>query len=355
MDPKDSYKPANKLPGLNPTPAPPAPVSNTESALVDHTAEPEAGLTRQRQRRGKAGLKKVAWQALRLGTVVVVLGLMLWALYQNRADLWQALHEADWSWLVVALALNLVGSLIYVMVWESCARQLEAKGKRGGTLIAMSMAGAARYIPGGIWPVAGLVYFAPEIGLPRRQVPVLAILSQLIHLVVAGLASVLGFGLLAAFLPGVGIFPLWLAAIAGLIFGVGAVLFLPRYLAPLFPPLSAQIRRIKLGPTALYSLLFWLVNGLRLWAMTLSFTPTSGPILPYLVCAGAITTILSAVFFFVPLGLGVVEFSLSWWLTQVLPWRLVLALVALNRLLRTLNDFLYFGVGLALVRLRRRG
>lgn len=302
----------------------------------------------------KAGLKKAVWRGIRLGTVVLVLGLMLWALYQNREDLWQALNEANWGWLIVALALNLLGSLVYVAVWESCARQLEAKGKLTGTLIALSMAGAARYIPGGIWPVAGLVYFAPEIGLPRRQVPVLAVLSQLVHLVAAGLAGIISFGLLVWLMPGAGILPLWLAALAGLIFGVGAIIYLPRYIAPLFPSLAGLIRSIKLGRTALYSLLFWLVNGLRLWAMVLAFGQASGPLVLYLVCAGAITTILSAIFFFIPLGLGVVEFSLGWWLAQIIPWHLALAVVALNRLLRTLNDFLYFGVGLALVRLRRR-
>ena len=48
------------------------------------------------------------------------------------------------------------------------------------------------------------------------------------------------------------------------------------------------------------------------------------------------------------------EFSLGWWLAQAIPWHLALAVVALNRLLWTLNDFLYVGLGLALVRLRRR-
>jgi hypothetical protein len=283
-----------------------------------------------------------------------VLGLMLWALYQNRQDLWQALHEANWAWLSLALLLNLAGSLIYVAVWESCARQLQAKGRLAGTLIALSMAGAARYLPGGIWPVAGLVYFAPEIGLPRRQVPVLAVLSQLIHLIAAGLAGILSFGLLIWLMPGAGTLSLWLAAAAGVAFGVGGLALLPRYIAPLFPSLAGLIRSIKPGRTALFSILFWLVNGLRLWAMVLAFGPASGPLVLYLVCAGAITTILSALFFFIPLGLGVVEFSLSWWLAQIMPWQLALAVVALNRLLRTLNDFLYFGLGLVLVRLRRR-
>jgi hypothetical protein len=153
---------------------------------------------------------------------------------------------------------------------------------------------------------------------------------------------------------GTGIFPLCLAALAGLSFGASAIIYLPRYIAPLFPSLAGLIRSIKLGRTALYSLLFWLVNGLRLWVMVLAFGPENLPLVLYLVCAGAITTILTALFFFIPLGLGVVEFSLGWWLAQVLPWHLALAVVALNRLLRTLNDFLYFGVGLALVRLRRR-
>lgn len=302
----------------------------------------------------KLTLKQVTWRSLRLAAVGLVLVLMLWALYQNRDELWQALNRAHWGWLSLALALNLAGSLVYVAVWESCARQLQAKGKLAGTLIALSMAGAARYLPGGIWPVAGLVYFAPEIGLPRRQVPVLALLSQLVHLIAAGLAAILSLGLLLWLIPGVGTVTIWLAALVGLVFGLGAIVLLPRYIAPLFPSLSALIRSIKLRRTALYSLLFWLINGLRLWTMVLAFGLSGEAMVLYLVCAGAVTTILSALFFFIPLGLGVVEFSLGWWLAQIMPWHMALAVVALNRLLRTLNDFFYFGVGLVLVRLRRR-
>jgi hypothetical protein len=69
--------------------------------------------------------------------------------------------------------------------------------------------------------------------------------------------------------------------------------------------------------------------------------------------AGAVTTILAAFFFFVPLGLGVVEASLAWWLAQVLPWPQVLAVVALNRLVRTLNDLFFFTLALRLLKPRK--
>ncbi len=287
---------------------------------------------------------------LRWAVIAGLIGLILYAFYQNRVEFGEALTEGAWGWLAFSLALNLVGSLVYVMVWQQCAQQLGATGGGRGALIALSMAGAARYVPGGIWPVAGLVYFAPQVGLSRRLMPLLAALAQLLHLLAAGLVAVLSFAVVATTLPGVALLPL--LAAASLAFGLGLVVLwqLPALLARLLKPVADRLKGLKLGRPALLSASFWLLNGLRLWVMALTFGPTQPSLLPYFVWVGAVTTLLSALFFFVPLGLGVVELSLGWWLGLVLPWHQALVIVALNRLLRTANDAGFFGLALFLAR-----
>lgn len=286
------------------------------------------------------------WPLLRWAIVLMVLTLIAATFYQARHELGEALIGANWGWLGTALALNLLGSLVYVNVWNSCGRQLGATGGFQGALVALSVAGAARYIPGAIWPVAGLVYFGPRVGLPRKLMPVLAGLAQILHLLAAGLVGVLGFGLILTGLPlatPVLIRGLIAAGLAFLL-GLGAVILLPRYLAPLLRPLVKLEEPLKLARPVSFSALFWLFNGIRLWWLALAFGPTPLQLLPLLICAGAMTTLLSAVFFFVPLGLGVVEVSLGWWLALVLPWPQVVAIVALNRVLRTINDVLFLGL-----------
>ena len=283
---------------------------------------------------------------VRYGIVLGVLGLMAWTFWHYRADVGTALARADWVWLGPATGLNLVGSLIYLGVWYSCARQLGATGGFRGALTALSVAGAARYIPGAIWPVVGLVYFGPRVGLPRRLMAVLAVLAQLLHLTAAGVVGLLAFGVVTAQLPGTlssGLI-VGLALLLGL--GLATIGLLPRYLAPLLRKLAGRqaIPKISLWSAAGFSALFWLSNGLRLTLLILAFGPVNLGWLPYLICAGAATTVLSGLFFFVPLGLGVIELSLAGWLAVILPWPTVLAVVALNRLLRTLNDFFFLAL-----------
>ena len=273
---------------------------------------------------------------------------MIWALYEYRTEVWDALKAANWLWLLVALGLNLLGSAIYLGVWYSCGRQLGATGGFRGALVALSVAGAARYIPGAIWPVAGLVYFAPQVGLPRRLMPVLAILAQILHLLAAGLVGTLAFALVLLSLPNVD--PpasIWLILIILMVLGLGVLLLLPRYLQPLLRWLGREwesLPRFRPWVPVGYSALFWLINGLRFEVLAWAFGSASPGLWLYLVCAGAATTVLSGLFFFVPLGLGVIELSLSGWLTLVLPVPVALAIVALNRLLRTINDFFFLGL-----------
>lgn len=283
----------------------------------------------------------------RFGLGFLAVALMLLALYQNRAALAAAVSTANWAWLSLAFGLNLAASLVYVAVWESCARRLGATGGYNGIFTALSVAGASRYLPGGIWPVAGLVYYAPQIGLSRAAVPVLGVMAQVVHLLAAGMVIIAGLLLaLALHLSGgSALSQNELAAALGLAFALVLALvgLGPRYLRPLLARLNLPAKRFSLWPPLALSLFFWGLNGLRLWVLALAFGPVSWHSLPYLAWTGAVVTLLSTLFLVVPAGLGVVEISLGWLAGLVLAWPQVIALVALNRLLRILNDFLFFG------------
>ncbi len=296
--------------------------------------------------------KKRVWSVFRYLIGLGVTTLMAWTLYRYRQEIISGLAGANYLWLGLALGLNLVGSLVYVRVWWNCARHLGGQQGYRGALLALSVAGAARYLPGAIWPVAGLIYFAPQIGLSRKLVPVLAALAQLLHLLVAGLVGVVSFGLLLELLPG-SPGTNW-PVLAGLVLtgglGIAAIAGLPRYL---LKPLLTKFFRPEQTQTTLrcwqpagFSALFWFLNGLKLACLGLAFgaVPLSLLNLLYLVSAGAAITLLSGLFFFVPLGLGVIEISLAAWLALLWPWPIVLVAVTFNRVLRTINDLVFMAI-----------
>jgi hypothetical protein len=307
---------------------------------------------------------KQIWKVSRWLVTLGVVSLMSYAFYHNRTDIAQAFGNANWFWLGLALGLNLLASLIYVGVWFSCARLLGSKRGYGAALMSLSVAGAARYIPGGIWPLAGLVFFGPAAGLARWLMPILALLAQGVHLLVAALIGVAGLLVALPLLTNGGFIPnpaYFIGLLLLFLLGWFALIFGPRYLTPLL----LRLARWRSGQQATYSLklangvlfqpawpsvLFWLANGLRLWLVIMAFTAINISWWPYLVWAGAFTTLVSALFFFVPLGLGIVEGSLALLLGALLAWPVVLGVVAANRLMRTLNDIIFLGIGLWLYR-----
>lgn len=290
---------------------------------------------------------ELASKILRPLMVAGLTGLMLLVLYQNRQSLAGTVGKANWGYLAGALLLNLGGSLLYVGVWHSCARQLGASGGYGKMLLALSVAGAARYIPGGIWPVAGLVYFGPYLGLSRKVIPGLALLSQFIHMLAAIIAGALGlfFILLVEESGGsVSSVRIEFAGLLGLFLALATVGLLPRYLRPLLGRVWKVELTFNLWPPAACSFLFWVLNGVRLWLLALAFGPVDPSALPCMIAIGAATTLVGVIFFFVPGGLGVVEFSLAALAGLILPWPQVIALVTLNRLMRIFNDLLFLGL-----------
>lgn len=307
------------------------PAFNREMDLVNQTKRPLA----------------LGWKIARPLVVAGLVGLMLLALYQNRQSLAGALGAANWGYLAAALVIGLGGSLLYVGVWHSCARQLGASGGYGKILAALSVAGAARYVPGGIWPVAGLVYFGPYLGLSRKIMPGLALLSQFLHMLAAVIAGVLGlFFILLIEEPGdsASTVRVEFAGALGLGLALATVGLLPRYLRPLLGRIWKVELTFNLWPPAACSFLFWVSNGVRLWLLALAFGPVAPSVLPIMIAIGAATTLVGVIFFFVPGGLGVVEFSLAALAGLILPWPQVIALVTLNRLMRILNDLLFLGL-----------
>ena len=200
--------------------------------------------------------------------------------------------------------------------------------------------------------------------------PVLSALAQGLHV------------LLALSLAIVGLFVWWgqitPSTVVGLLLGVGLLVLVLtlalRYLRPLLvryeslrrksdpAPLSAPISPSFIGKgaqvlgsslllPAAWSLGFWLANGLRLWLLAVALGGGWSPL--YWLWAGAFSAVAAALFFFVPLGLGVVEASLVWAATPVIGASGALALVALNRLSRTANDVVFTLVGYVLYRRSR--
>ncbi|MBI2864685.1 MAG: flippase-like domain-containing protein [Chloroflexi bacterium] len=116
---------------------------------------------------------------------VVCLVLAFWGIYlwRNGDSLWSHDWQVNYYWLALSFLVVLVFWATLVVIWQ---RVLIASGGRLGLraaarLWATSM--LARYLPGGMWHIAGRVYLAQEAGESRAAVLVSTVMEQILCLI----------------------------------------------------------------------------------------------------------------------------------------------------------------------------
>jgi hypothetical protein len=197
-----------------------------------------------------------------------------------------------------------------------------------------------------------MVWLNDRVRLLRRTIPVLAFTAQGLYLMSA--MWVAFTGLLLTVTPKL----LWFA-VTGAFLTLALLAIIPllfrRYIHPLFVRLKLTGSERTASYNSLYRVLYfsiavWLLNGLKLFALTVSLIPLdrfTEPhyLLAYLLSAGALSGLASNLFFFIPLGLGAVELSLAGLLSLVIPdTSSLLSFLLINRLVQILNDLIFAGL-----------
>ncbi|MCB0199076.1 MAG: flippase-like domain-containing protein [Anaerolineae bacterium] len=141
-------------------------------------------------------LRSIRWRRWRkpLQALAVVIVLLFWA--QTLASNWQELANfswhVSWPWLLASLALLVVQMVLLASIWWRALCLMGAPvGWRLGTSLWLKTQ-IARYVPGGIWDIAGRLALGHEAGISVRAMSasivlemVLQVLSASIFLLVA--------------------------------------------------------------------------------------------------------------------------------------------------------------------------
>ncbi|WP_425956328.1 lysylphosphatidylglycerol synthase domain-containing protein [Xylanimonas sp. McL0601] len=205
-----------------------------------------------------------------------------------------------------------------------------------------------KYVPGGVWNVVA----AAEIGADHK-VPRARSLAAIATAMLVGLVS--GAVVAAVCLPIAGADALggweWLAWVAPLLL----VLLVPAVLGRLVsfglrllrrPPLERPLSWAGLGVAVGWAVLSWLLAGSHVWLLATGLGLPATPRTFVLLIAGyAVAWIAGFVVVFVPAGAGVREAVLLALLAGALPHAAVLLVVLLSRVLLTLVDLAFAGVG----------
>lgn len=294
---------------------------------------------------------------VRIGFLILALGLCGWALVTYWGPFTQALVGMSPGPVILALGFTLIHVFLMMCSWRVILGGLGSRLRLSDGTSMFGMGQIGKYIPGGIWNVLASAELGADRNIPRRAsvaaMGVATMLNVLTALAVGCLTFLYAPGPL---LQGWGwliwvmipllicLFPPVLNRLIGLAF---------RLLRQPAPP--QKLSYASLGMATGLSILGWLAAGLQMWllASDLGLPLTSANVV---MCIGVSALAWAAGLLFIPApaGVGVREAVTLAALTGTLPQGALLALVLLSRVLMVIADLTFALVGVTIWRMRKR-
>ena len=286
-----------------------------------------------------------AGQVLVLGLIIYFWGRSLWA---N----WLELSSYHWRfyplYLAASLAVLLLHMLLLAQIWRWTLEFLGLRRPWAETTSIWALSQIARYVPGGIWDVAGRLVMSGRAGYSRARVSVSILLEmvlQTISAVVVFLLSLLFWEDALALRPALWAIPL---VPAGLIILhprlLNAVLARAARLAKVdFVPLPLRIGQVCLLLALHVSARLLVGTGFYLFARAVHPWGLEGWPIAIGVFAGA--WVVGFLVFFVPLGLGVREGVMTFLLGMFMPLAPASVIAIGFRLWVAIRDVVFAAVG----------
>ncbi len=288
------------------------------------------------------------WRALRIGFVVLAVGLLVAALVDQWKHISDGWHQLSVASLLLAGAAVLLGLFFSALAWRALLADLGQHVPIMGAVRVFFVGQLGKYLPGSVWPVVAQMELGKAHGLSKRPVGTVALLVMVLNVATGLLVAVVllpftsptalrHYGWAIAFLP------------------VGLALLHPRILNPVVTKAFSLARREPLEqPLSLrgiaiatgWTLLMWASYGVQIWVLADGLHAQGAKSLP-LLATGAFALAWTAGFVAIvfPAGAGIREGVLYFAMSTVLADKELIALAAVSRLLMTAGDLVWGAVG----------
>lgn len=290
---------------------------------------------------------------VRRGFVVAAVAAAVVAVVLEREGVGQALGQASWWFVALALALSLLNVFFAALSWRAVGAGLGAPlGVRDASVVYL-VGQVGKYLPGGVWNLVASAELGSDRGVERRR----TVGTMLVGVLVS---TAVGAALVLLTLPGARGTPLepygWLVLLAPL--GLVAVLpgVLNRALAGLLrvtrrAPVEERIGSGAVVVSSLWSLASWVAVGLQVLVLAVAVGADPGmPLLRLSVGGYALAWIVGTALVFLPAGVGAREAVLALAMAPVLGTGGILVVVLLSRVLLTVGDLVAAAVALLVAR-----
>ena len=296
---------------------------------------------------GPARRKLKVWRLLLsllvVGLAFLFMGRSLYKNWRQVSQYFTTLHF-KWALLPIPFLLYAFSFLIMAYAWKEVLVVMGEKIRLGRASWVVIYSQFGKYLPGKVWAVMGRVYLAREDGIEERHSAV----SVIIETVYLFLTSLVLFAVSLLFYESLPAKAYWLLA------------FIPVVLVWVYPPwfnrmVNFLLKRLSQKPVAFNPTLgqacklmliyaaCWIVQGLGLYVLTLSFYPLPLRTLPIFPGAYSVSWILGILVLIAPGGLGVREGVFALLLNPVIPGALNVVASLLSRIWITVSELLLLG------------
>jgi uncharacterized membrane protein YbhN (UPF0104 family) len=294
---------------------------------------------------------------VRWGFLVLAVGLAVYAVVAVRHELADAAASLSPGRIVLALVVSVVFVGCTFVAWRAVLADLGSPVGLGPAVSVFGLSQLGKYVPGGVWNVVAAAEMGADHGIPRRRSVTAMAVATMVGVVSGAVVGLAALPFLAADALGSWGWALWLLPAA-------AVVLLPPVLNRVVatalrlarrPPLEHPLGWRGLGSAVAWSVAGWVCAGLQVWLLAtgLGMPPTARG-LALAVGGYALAWVVGFLVVVVPAGAGARELVLVAVLAGTLPHAAVLLVVLVSRVLVTLVDLLFAGLGMLVVRRRGR-
>jgi len=298
------------------------------------------------------GLRESPW--LRAGLLAIAVGLAVYGLASQWAQVQADLAKLAWYDVAGATLCAVAGLGCMMLAWRALLADLGSPLRLPAAIRVMFVGQLGKYVPGAVWAVAAQVELARDHDVPRRRSGTASLVAM---------ATTLAVGLIAAgvTLPFTSANAArhywWVLAIAPL----AAVCLYPpinKFCLDLAlkamkrPPLEKPVSVGGMARALAWTTLGWLCYGAHAWFLISVFAGKGGHVFALSLGAYALAWSVGFLVIVFPGGIGPRELALIAVLAPVMPSASALVVALASRVVMTVGDLVWAGVGLALGRVR---
>jgi glycosyltransferase 2 family protein len=295
-------------------------------------------------------LRESTW--LRAGLLAAAVGLAVYGLASQWNQVQADLAKLAWYDVAGAALCAIAGLGCMMLAWRTLLADLGSPLPLPASIRVMFVGQLGKYVPGAVWALAAQVELASDHQVPRRR-------SATASLV--GMATTLAVGLLAAgvTLPFTSANAArhywWVLAItplaAACLYPPVNKFFLDRALKiARRPPLEKPVSLPGMARALAWTTLGWLCYGAHAWLLISVFTGKGSQVFALSLGAYALAWSVGFLIVVFPGGIGPRELALIAVLAPVMPSASALVVALVSRVVMTVGDLVWAGLGLAIGR-----